>query len=155
MTYASLAAYSAFWWGFAVNGRLTTAGFIYVAAVALLTAGLLLAGLFLRKRYGDLELDRLHGLARPMPRFAALFSLLVMAAVGLPPFALFSAHMQMLLLPLGTISWGLTVILLTSFLASWYLVENDAAASLGSAMETTCITRICAPANSPGSRSYW
>jgi NADH-quinone oxidoreductase subunit L len=123
MTYASLAAYSAFWWGFAVNGRLTTAGFIYVAAVALLTAGLLLAGLFLRKRYGDLELDRLHGLARPMPRFAALFSLLVMAAVGLPPFALFSAHMQMLLLPLGTISWGLAVILLTWFLASWYLVR--------------------------------
>ena len=56
-----------------------------------------------------------------MPRFAALFSLLVMAAVGLPPFALFSAHMQMLLLPLGTISWGLAVILLTWFLASWYL----------------------------------
>ena len=53
----------------------------------------LLAWQFLRKRYGDLELDRLHGLARPMPRFAALFSLLVMAAVGLPPFALFSAQM--------------------------------------------------------------
>ena len=56
-----------------------------------------------------------------MPRFATVFSLLVMAAVGLPPFGLFSAYVAMLLRASATISWGLMVILFTWFLASWYL----------------------------------
>jgi NADH-quinone oxidoreductase subunit M len=94
-----------------------------VAAVTLLTAGFLLAAQFFKKRYGDLELDQFHGLARRMPRFAALFSLFVMAAVGLPPFALFSAHMNLVLEATAAVSRGIGVILLTWFLASWYLVR--------------------------------
>ena len=43
-----------------------------------------------------------------------------MAAVGLPPFGLFSAYMAMLLQPAMAMSWGLGVILITWFLASWY-----------------------------------
>jgi NADH:ubiquinone oxidoreductase subunit 4 (subunit M) len=123
IAYSSLAAFSALWWGFAVIGHFRTAGFIYVAAVTLVTTGLLLAGQFLKKRYGDLELDQFHGLARLMPRFAVLFSLFVMAAVGLPPFALFSAQMNLLLDATAAISLGFVVILLTWFLASWYLVR--------------------------------
>ena len=123
IAYASLALYSVLWWGFAANTTFISVGFLYAGAMALLSAGLLLAWQFLRKRYGDLELDRFHGLARPMPRFATLFSLFVMAAVGLPPFALFSAQLEILLQPSLMISWGLAVILFTWFLASWYLVR--------------------------------
>ena len=91
------------------------------AAVVLITAGLLLAWRGVQERYGDLTLDRMHGLARAMPRFATVLSLLVMAAIGLPPFGLFSGYMAMLLQSSIVISWGLMVILFTWFLASWYL----------------------------------
>ena len=121
LAYASLAFYSALWWHFAATGRLVFPALVYVAAVAVLTSGLLLAWQRLRRRYGNLTLDRMHGLARPMPRFAALFSLLVMAGVGLPPFALFFRPIEMLLQPSLTISSGLWIILLMWFLASWYL----------------------------------
>jgi NADH:ubiquinone oxidoreductase subunit 4 (subunit M) len=56
-----------------------------------------------------------------MPRFATVLSLFVMAAVGLLPSGLFSAYVAMLLQASATVSWGLTVILFTWFLASWYL----------------------------------
>jgi len=121
LAYASLAFYSALWWQFAAAGHLVFPALVYVAAVAVLTSGLLLAWQRLRRRYGNLTLDRMHGLARPMPRFAALFSLLVMAGVGLPPFALFFRPIEMLLQPSLTISSGLWIILLMWFLASWYL----------------------------------
>ncbi len=121
LAYASLAFYSALWWQFAANGTLSGAALVYAANVALVITSLLLAWLRLRRRYGDLSLDRMHGLARPMPRFAALFALLIMAAVGLPPFGLFSSLVNMLLQPALTMSPGLIVILLSWFLASWYL----------------------------------
>jgi NADH-quinone oxidoreductase subunit M len=95
--------------------------------VALVTGGLLLAWHAVRARYGDLTLDRIGGLARPMPRFATLLALLVMAAVGLPPFGLFSGYLAMLLDPSITASIGnsvgLTIILLAWFTASWYLYK--------------------------------
>ena len=121
LAYASVAFYSALWWNLAVGGSFASSLATYAAAVALLTAGLLLAWQRLRRRYGDLTLDRMHGLARPMPRFAAVLSLLVMAAVGLPPFALFLGHIGMLLRPSLSITWGLGVMALTWFVASWYL----------------------------------
>ena len=122
LAYAGLALFSFFWWRFAVTGTVTVQSVAYVAAVALLIAGLLLAWQGVRRSYGDLTLDRMHGLARPMPRFATVVSLLVMAAVGLPPFGLFSASIAMLLQPAGVIiSWGLTIILVCWFLSSWYL----------------------------------
>jgi NADH-quinone oxidoreductase subunit M len=121
LAYASLAFYSALWWHFAVIGRMPLASLVYVAALALLTAGVLLAALRLRRRYGALTLERMHGLARPMPRFAAVFALLVMGFVGLPPFGLFSSHVEMLLQPALALSPSLAVIVLSWFLASWYL----------------------------------
>lgn len=121
LAYAGLAFYSVLWWRFAVTGELPPASSRYGVAVALVTAGLLLAFQRLRRRYGELILERMHGLARPMPRFAGLFALLVMAAVGLPPFGLFFSHSEMLLQPTAAISSALAVILLTWFLASWYL----------------------------------
>jgi NADH:ubiquinone oxidoreductase subunit 5 (subunit L)/multisubunit Na+/H+ antiporter MnhA subunit len=121
MAYASLAFYSALWWNFAVIGKMPIASIAYVVAVALLTAGVIAAWQRLQRRYGNLTLDRMHGLARPMPRFAAVFAVLVMAFVGLPPFGLFFSHIQMLLQPEMAILPGLVVIVLTWLLASWYL----------------------------------
>jgi NADH-quinone oxidoreductase subunit M len=123
IAYAGLALFSVFWCAIAASPNLATVHFIYAGAVALLSAGLLLAWQFLRKRYGDLDLGRFHGLARPMPRFATLYSLLVMAAVGLPPYAIFSAQAKLLLQPTLAISWGFAVILVSWFLASWYLMR--------------------------------
>jgi NADH-quinone oxidoreductase subunit M len=121
LAYASLAFYAALWWHFTAAGNLLFPAIVYAGAVALLTAGLLLAWLRLRRRYGNLTLDGMHGLARPMPRFAAVFSLFVMAAVGLPPFALFFGHIEMLLQRSFVNAPGLLIILTMWFLASWYL----------------------------------
>jgi NADH-quinone oxidoreductase subunit M len=121
LAYASLAFFSALWWHAAVTKALAVQAILYTAAVVLFIAALLLAWQRMSRRYGDLTLDRMHGLARPMPRFAAVLSLLVMAGVGLPPFGLFSAYVGMLLQPAIASSAGLIVIVLCWFLASWYL----------------------------------
>jgi NADH-quinone oxidoreductase subunit M len=93
----------------------------------LVTGGLLLAWNRVRARYGDLEVGRLGGLARAMPRFATLMALLVMAAIGLPPFGLFFGYVALLLEPVVRVSFGsslgLAIVLLAWFMASWYLFK--------------------------------
>jgi NADH-quinone oxidoreductase subunit L len=121
LAYAGVAFFSALWWSFGVTGTLGVQSIIYFAATILISAGLLLAWQRLRGRYGNLTLDGMHGLAGPMPRFATVLCLLVMAAIGLLPFGLFSAYVAMLLQASATVSWGLMVILFTWFLSSWYL----------------------------------
>ncbi len=120
LAYGSLALWSILWWYLAVTGTSTPQAAVYAGAVALVTGGLFLAWHRVQARYGDLDLTRIGGLARPMPRFATLLSLLVMAAVGLPPFGLFSGYVAMLLDPSIAASWGLVVVLFTWFAASWY-----------------------------------
>jgi NADH-quinone oxidoreductase subunit L len=119
LAYAGLAFSSIFGWHVGVTGAVTPHATIYLGSVTLVIGGLRLAWHRIQTRYGDLPLSQLGGLARPMPRFATLFALLVMAAVGLPPFGLFSGFMAMLLsIPF---SWDLMVILLVWLMASWYL----------------------------------
>ena len=127
LAYGGLAFYSILWWHLAVAGNATPHATIYISAVALVTGGLRLAWHAVQTRYGDLALDRIGGLARPMPRFAMLLALLVMAAVGLPPFGLFSGYVAILLDPSITMSIGssagLTIIVLAWFTASWYFYK--------------------------------
>jgi NADH-quinone oxidoreductase subunit M len=110
-----------------MTGSVTPQAAVYVGAAALVTGGLFLAWGRVRARYGDLDLNRIGGLARPMPRFATLMALLVMAAVGLPPFGLFSGYLVMLLSPSMPLtiptSVGLSITLLSWFTASWYLFK--------------------------------
>jgi NADH-quinone oxidoreductase subunit L len=120
VAYASLAFYALAWWAFAAAGSLSPGITVLVAATTLVNAALLLAHQRLRRRYGNLTIERAHGLARPMPRFAVILSLLIMAAIGLPPFGLFFGQVETLLAASGEISWALAVIALTWFLASWY-----------------------------------
>jgi len=109
------------WWYLAVTGTSTPQAAVYTSAVALVIGGLLLAWHRVQARYGDLDLNQIGGLARPMPRFATLLALLVMAAAGLPPFGLFSSFMEILLTPPITMSRDLIIILLAWLAASWYL----------------------------------
>ena len=121
LAYGGISFFSVLWWHFTAAPAVSFNAVVYVAAIALLSAGVLLVWHGVQSRYGNLTLDRMHGLARPMPRLAALLSLLVMAAVGLPPFGFFPAFLTLLLQPGIPISWSLGVILLTWFLSSWYL----------------------------------
>jgi NADH-quinone oxidoreductase subunit M len=127
LAYGGLTFYSILWWHLAGAGRVMSQDAIFAAAAALVTAGLCLAWRALQTRYGDRALDRLRGLARPMPRFATLLGLLVMAAAGLPPFGLFSGFIALLLDPIGDVALGrsvaMTAIFLTWFISSWYLYK--------------------------------
>jgi NADH-quinone oxidoreductase subunit L len=119
--YASMAFFAIFWWCLAVEKTYGSEAVLYVVTVVLLTVGLLLAAQRLQHRYGILAFDQMHGLAKPMPRFATLFGLLVMAAIGLPPFGFFSTYFTMSAQPSSARSWGLIIVLLAWFIASWYL----------------------------------
>ena len=121
LAYASLAFFSVFWWHVTATGRFTVAAFVYVITVALLTAGMLRAWQLLRKRYGDLTIDRMHGLARPMPRFATMFALCVIAALSLPPITLIASHKEFAPMTAPAFPLALGVVLLSWFFASWYL----------------------------------
>jgi NADH-quinone oxidoreductase subunit L len=121
LAYAGVAFFSALWWSFGVTGIFAVQPVVYCAATILVLAGFLLAYQRVDGPHGNLTLDRMHGLAWPMPRFATVLSLLVMAAAGLFPFGLFSAYVAMWLQPPITVSGELMLILFTWFLASWYL----------------------------------
>lgn len=122
IAYAGLAFYSILWWQIASVGSVTGEAVIYTIAVVLVIAGILMAWNRLRVRYGDLPMDRISGLARPMPKFGLCLALVVMAAVGLPPFGLVFSFIG-LMLGTPTMTAGTFVILLTWFGASWYLFK--------------------------------
>ena len=84
------------WWSVGVTGKATPEASWYLSAVGLAASGLLLAGHQLEARYGFLDLDKLRGLARPMPRFAVVVGLVLMAAMGLPLFGVFSTFLAMM-----------------------------------------------------------
>ena len=121
LAHAGLALYSVLWWHLAQVGRLTPHSMLYALAVTLAVGGLTLGWDRVRVRYGDLDLNQIGGLFRPMPRFALCMALLVMAAVGLPPFALFFGYLAMLFSPSTTMSAGLVAVIAAWFAASWYM----------------------------------
>ena len=121
LAYAGLALYSVFWWHVAQVGKLTPPSILYISAVTLALTGLTYGWDRLRVRYGDLDLNQIGGLFRPMPRFAICMGLLIMAVAGLPPFALFFSYLIMLFSPTTTMSAGLVAVIAAWFAASWYM----------------------------------
>ncbi|MFZ5863895.1 MAG: proton-conducting transporter membrane subunit [Nitrospirota bacterium] len=125
VAYGGLAYHSIVWWHMIRVGHVTPQAVVSTASAVLVTCGLLLAWNRVRARYGDVELGRIGGLARPMPRFATLMALLVMAAIGLPPFGLFFSYLSLWLEPAphfsfgGSLGWA--IFALAWFMASWYL----------------------------------
>jgi NADH-quinone oxidoreductase subunit M len=123
LAYANLSFFSMLWWYVAVARVVPPHAIVYLGAVALSTSGLLAAWYAIRARYGDMDLCAIRGLARPMPRFAALFALLALGALGLPPFGVYAGFLGMLLMPAFPLSGGLAVIVLAWLAASWYFLD--------------------------------
>ncbi|MPZ76592.1 MAG: hypothetical protein GEU77_08705, partial [Deltaproteobacteria bacterium] len=63
VAYASVSFFSALWWSFGVTGTFAVQPIIYFAATILISAGMLLAWQRVHRRYGNLTLERMHGLA--------------------------------------------------------------------------------------------
>jgi len=122
IAYTGVALYSILWWHVASVGNVASAAIVYASAVMLVTVGMMLAWDRVRVRYGNLDINKIGGLARPMPKFGLCLALLVMAAVGLPPFGLFFGYVG-ILLSSSAMSVGLVIVLLTWFGVSWYLFK--------------------------------
>lgn len=123
LAYANLSFFSILWWYIAAARTVPAPAVVYVGAVGLATGGLLLAWYAIRVRYGDMDLRAIRGLAQPMPRFAVLFTLLALAALGLPPFGVFAGFMGLLLAPSLPLSGALIAIIAGWLAASWYFLD--------------------------------
>jgi NADH-quinone oxidoreductase subunit L len=121
LAHAGLALYSVLWWYLAQGGKLTLPSMVYALGVTLALGGLAFGWDRIRVRYGDLDLNHIGGLSRPMPRFALCMAILVMAVVGLPPFAVYFGYIAMLISPSTTMSAGLVAVLAAWLAASWYM----------------------------------
>lgn len=84
------------WWHAGVTGATSLEAGWFLSVATLASSGLLLAAHLLEVRYGSLSLDKLQGLARPMPRFAMLVGLLFMATMGLPVFGVFAGFLGLM-----------------------------------------------------------
>ena len=124
LAYSSLSFFSVLWW-FAASSHVTTArAAVLIASLSLATCGLLIGWQVIRTRYGD-DVDPLSitGLASSMPKYGALLSLLGLAAMGLPPFGVFTGFMGLLLhSPIPSLL-GLLIFLLAWLAASWYIMN--------------------------------
>lgn len=123
LAYANLSFFSILWWYVATTRTAPPQAVLYLAAIGLATNGLLMSWYAIRARYGDMDLRAIRGLAHPMPRFAVLFALLVLAALGLPPFGVFAGFMGLLLTPALPFSGGVFMVVLAWLAASWYFLD--------------------------------
>lgn len=124
LAYGSLSFFSILWWFAALSRTIMPQAVVFLSAVALVTSGLLLAWQIVRTRYGDdVDPRAISGLVRRMPRFAVLFSLLALAAMGLPPFGVFAGFIGMLLSASLTSSVALLIIVIAWLAASWYILN--------------------------------
>jgi NADH-quinone oxidoreductase subunit M len=123
LSFASLAFLSILWWYVATTQTAPTAAVIYLSSTCLASSGLFLAWYALLTRYGKVDLRAVSGLALAMPRFATLLSLLALAALGLPPFGVFSGFMGLLLSVSLPPTTAIAVVILAWLIASWYLLD--------------------------------
>jgi NADH-quinone oxidoreductase subunit M len=124
LAYGSLSFFSILWWFVAVSRTVMPQAVVFLAAVALVTSGLLMSWQVVRTRYGnDVDPQAISGLFRKMPQFAVLFSLLALAAMGLPPFGVFAGFIGMLLAASLTSSVALLVMMVAWLAASWYILD--------------------------------
>ena len=124
LAYGSLSFFSILWWFVAISHRITPQSVVFLAALSLVTSGLLMSWQVVRTRYGDdVDPQAISGLVRRMPHFTVLFSLLALAAMGLPPFGVFTGFVGMLLTTALTSSVALLVIMIVWLAASWYILD--------------------------------
>jgi NADH-quinone oxidoreductase subunit M len=109
------------WWQIGTAGTVAAAG-VYVMSVTVAAAGLLLGAQLLDARYGVLDIEKLSGLARPMPRLAVVVGLLFMAAIGLPILGVFTGFLTMMA-PGSAHMWRTFGALIIWFVASMLLLK--------------------------------
>ncbi|MEX0828832.1 MAG: proton-conducting transporter membrane subunit [Nitrospirales bacterium] len=120
LAYAHSALGAILWWYVAVTQSVGPGTLSYLTGLNLVICGLLLASLYIRLRFGSLDLQGSHGLAHTMPTLATLFVLFITAALGLPVITLLSAFMKMMLDIPSSHTGSLVLVLLSWLLASWY-----------------------------------
>ncbi|HJS67545.1 MAG TPA: proton-conducting transporter membrane subunit [Nitrospiraceae bacterium] len=124
LAYGSLSFFSILWWFIAISRTITPQAVVFLAALALVTSGLLMSWQVVRTRYGDdVDPQAISGLVRKMPQFTVLFSLLALAGMGLPPFGVFTGFIGMLLTTALTSSIALLVMMVVWLAASWYILD--------------------------------
>lgn len=122
--YGSVSFFSILWWFVAGAHTATPRAAVLAGAVGLATGGLLVAWQVIRTRYGDdVDPQAISGLAAAMPKYAVLFSLLGLAAMGLPPFGVFAGFMGLLLTAPPSSTIGLFIALAAWLAASWYIMQ--------------------------------
>jgi len=122
--YGSVSFFSILWWFVAGAHAATPRAAVLAGAVGLATGGLLVAWQVIRTRYGDdVDPQAISGLAAAMPKYAVLFSLLGLAAMGLPPFGVFAGFMGLLLTAPPSSTIGLFIALAAWLAASWYIMQ--------------------------------
>jgi NADH-quinone oxidoreductase subunit M len=122
--YGSVSFFSILWWFVAGAHAATPRAAVLAGAVGLATGGLLVAWQVIRTRYGDdVDPQAISGLAAAMPKYAVLFSLLGLAAMGIPPFGVFAGFMGLLLTAPPSSTIGLFIALTAWLAASWYIMQ--------------------------------
>jgi len=122
--YGSVSFFSILWWFVAGAHQATPRAAVLAGAVGLSTGGLLVAWQVIRTRYGDdVDPQAVSGLAAAMPKYAVLFSLLGLAAMGIPPFGVFAGFMGLLLTAPPSSTIGLFIALAAWLAASWYIMQ--------------------------------
>ncbi|HMS82366.1 MAG TPA: proton-conducting transporter membrane subunit [Nitrospira sp.] len=122
--YGSVSFFSILWWFVAGAHQATPRAAVLAGAVGLAIGGLLVAWQVIRTRYGDdVDPQAISGLAAAMPKYAVLFSLLGLAAMGLPPFGVFAGFMGLLLTTPPASTIGLFIALTAWLAASWYIMQ--------------------------------
>ena len=124
LAYGNLSFFSILWWFMVTSRTIVPQAVVFLGAVAVVTSGLLMSWQVVRTRYGDdVDPQAISGLVRKMPQFAVLFSLLALAAMGLPPFGVFAGFIGMLLTASLTSTVALLVIMVVWLAASWYILD--------------------------------
>lgn len=124
LVYGSLSFFSMLWWFGTTTMIAMPRASVLVGAIGLATSGLLLAWQVVCTRYGaDVDPQAVSGLSSRMPKYAVLLSLLALAAMGLPPFGVFSGFMGLLLTSPLSSSLGVFVTLIAWLAASWYIMQ--------------------------------
>lgn len=117
----ALVFWSILWWYLCGANINPSTSIIFLSAVGFAITGLFLSWHALKARYGDLLVNQFGGLGSVMPRFSILFALLIMAAMGLPLFGVFSGFIAMAFSPSVSFSWSLAIVLAALFFVSWRL----------------------------------
>lgn len=123
VAYLAMSLLGVAWWHPAVREGTMHAMLGYVGTVAMAMAGLLLAGYFVRTRCGHLDLNRLRGLARAMPRLGALVGLLITAVIGMPLFGVLSEFIEIMMAASTRGASGMSLVLLVWLWVSALLVR--------------------------------